>query len=143
MNHETVMAWVAAYERSWRDQDDAGVGELFSDEASYLLSPYEPPLVGLAAIRDFWVDTEGDEFTLSAEVVAVDGAVAVVRALVRYGGDSPQEYTDLWVLRFASDGRVEHFEEWAYWPGKSYTAETADVGADADATSDTGPDSND
>ena len=32
-----------------------------------------------------------------------------------------QEYRDLWVLRFAEDGRVEHFEEWAYWPDKPYT----------------------
>ena len=32
-----------------------------------------------------------------------------------------QEYRDLWVLRFAADGRVEHFEEWAYWPDKPYT----------------------
>jgi hypothetical protein len=26
------------------------------------------------------------------------------------------------VLRFAADGRVEDFEEWAYWPGKPYSA---------------------
>jgi hypothetical protein len=45
-----------------------------------------------------------------------------VRALVRYTGDEPQEYTDLWVLQFAPDGRVEHFEEWPYWPGRGYSA---------------------
>jgi hypothetical protein len=25
-------------------------------------------------------------------------------------------------LRFAPDGRVADFEEWAYWPGKAYSA---------------------
>ena len=25
-------------------------------------------------------------------------------------------------MRFAADGRVENFEEWAYWPGKPYSA---------------------
>ena len=33
-----------------------------------------------------------------------------------------QEYRDLWVLRFAPDGRVEDFEEGAYWPDKPYSA---------------------
>ena len=38
-------------------------------------------------------------------------------------GDEPQEYTDLWLMRFAADGRVDDFEEWVYWPHKPYTAE--------------------
>ena len=31
-------------------------------------------------------------------------------------------YRDLWVLRFAADGRVEDFEEWAYFPAQPYSA---------------------
>jgi hypothetical protein len=46
----------------------------------------------------------------------------LVRVLVRYGGPVRQEYLDLWVLRFAEDGRVDDFEEWAYCPGKAYSA---------------------
>ncbi len=120
MGRADVMAWVAAYERAWRDDDVSAVATLFTEEARYLRSPYEAPLEGLAAIRDFWPDPT--PFTMDAEVVAADGADAVVRVEVRYGGDEPQEYRDLWVLRFAPDGRVEHFEEWAYWPGKPYSA---------------------
>lgn len=120
MQRADVMAWVAAYERAWRDDDVTAVETLFSDDARYLRSPYEPPLEGLDAIRGFWPDPT--PFTMDAQVVAADGVDAVVRVEVRYGGDEPQEYRDLWVLRFAPDGRVEHFEEWAYWPGKPYTA---------------------
>ena len=60
---------------------------------------------------------------MSAEPVAVEDVDAVVRVLVRYGEPVTQEYRDLWVLRFAADGRVEHFEEWAYWPDKPYTVD--------------------
>ncbi len=60
------------------------------------------------------------------EVVAVDGPTAVARVLVRYLAPKEQEYTDLWLLRFAADGRVEDFEEWAYWPGKPYSAGAGD-----------------
>ena len=110
--------------RGGRDLDS--VEALFTEDAQYRRSPYEPAEVGHAGIRAFWLDDEDSEgFTLSAEPVAVEGRSAVVRLLVRYGNPVRQEYTDLWVLRFAPDGRVADFEEWAYWPGKPYTnAET-------------------
>jgi len=60
---------------------------------------------------------------MTAEPVAVEGDAAVVRVEVRYGEPVSQEYRDLWLLRFADDSRVSEFEEWAYWPGKSYTAD--------------------
>lgn len=82
------------------------------------------PRSGHAAIRAFWLDDEDETFTVRAEPVAVEGRDAVVRLEVRYGDPVHQEYRDLWVLRFAADGRVEDFEEWAYWPGKPYSAAT-------------------
>jgi len=51
---------------------------------------------------------------MTATPVAVDGLDAVVRVQVSYRDPTPQEYLDLWVLRFDRDGRVEDFEEWAY-----------------------------
>jgi ketosteroid isomerase-like protein len=122
MDRDDVMAWVARYERVWRDGDLDGVARLFTEDARYRRSPYEKSEVGHAAIREFWLADEGQPFTVTAEPVAVEGRHAVVRLEVRYGEPEPQEYRDLWVLRFADDGRVEDFEEWAYWPGKPYTA---------------------
>jgi hypothetical protein len=79
--------------------------------------------VGHAGIEGFWRDDEGRTFTMTAEPVAVEGQDAVVRVEVRYEHPVTQEYRDLWVLRFAPDGRVEDFEEWAYWPDKPYVAD--------------------
>lgn len=122
MDHDGVMGWVAAYERAWRDDDVDAVDGLFTEEARYLRSPYEEPLVGHAAIAEFWPDDPGVEFTMTASPVAVDGDHAVVRVEVRYLRPDPQEYRDLWVIRFAADGRAELFEEWPYWPGRGYSA---------------------
>jgi ketosteroid isomerase-like protein len=123
VDRDDVMQWVAGYERAWRDRDLAGVPRLFTDEVRYRRSPYEQPAVGHAAIQAFWQEDEGTTFTVTSTPVAVEGQDAVVRLEVRYGEPVPQEYRDLWVLRFAPDGRVEDFEEWAYWPGKPYTAQ--------------------
>lgn len=117
------MRWVADYERAWRDGDVAAVETLFTDVAEYRTSPYEPALVGHEAIQSFWLDDEGEVFSVQAEPLAVEGRQAVVRLEVRYGQPVRQEYRDLWVLRFAEDGRVKDFEEWPYWPGRSYSAE--------------------
>jgi ketosteroid isomerase-like protein len=125
MNREAVLAWVTDYERAWRSGDPAAVEALFTEHAHYRPSPYESAEVGHDAIKAFWPEDEGTTFTMSAELVALDGDVAVVRVEVHYLQPREQEYRDLWLLRFAPDGRVADFEEWAYWPGKPYSAGTS------------------
>jgi hypothetical protein len=110
-----VSWWVQEYERSWRERDVDALDGLFTADAVYLRSAYDEGLVGLPAIRDFWVEDE--PFTMTSSVVAVDGDTAVVRVEVHYLGEEPHEYRDLWILDFAADGRVRRFEEWAHWPG--------------------------
>lgn len=116
------MDWIARYERGWREGDLDAVEELFSDDAHYRRSPYEESEIGHAAIKAFWLDDEDEEFTMRVSLVAVDGPEAVARVEVRYGDPVQREYRDLWVLHFDDDGRVGDFEEWAYWPGKPYSA---------------------
>jgi hypothetical protein len=67
-------------------------------------------------------DGPDEVFTLSTEIVAVEGDTAVVRAVVRYGEPIRQEYHDLWLIRFDAGGRCAWFEEWPYWPGRPYSA---------------------
>jgi len=120
---------VAGYEAAWRAPGTDGLATLFTPDASYLQSPYEQPVTGLNAIRRMWEnEREGPDevFTLATEIVAVDGPVAVVRADVSYAGPPRQEYRDLWIIRLASDGRCHWFEEWPYWPGRGYSAASAD-----------------
>jgi ketosteroid isomerase-like protein len=121
----TVSRWLAAYEAAWRAPGTEGIARLFTEDATYLQSPYEQPITGLAAIEAMWEqERDGPEeiFTLATDVLAVDGPTAVVRAEVRYGQPLRQEYRDLWVIRMAADGRCRWFEEWPYWPGRGYAA---------------------
>ncbi|HET8864035.1 MAG TPA: nuclear transport factor 2 family protein [Solirubrobacterales bacterium] len=115
-----VEAWITAYERAWRT---AGVGlltTLFTEDASYRMSPYREPARGIAEIGTLWererVGPE-EEFEMSWELVAVEGTTAVARIEVAYA--SGAEYRDLWIIRFAADGRCREFEEWPYWPGQA------------------------
>lgn len=125
MDHDGVLAWVEDYERAWRESDVYAVERLFTPQVRYRRSPYEADDVGHDGVKAFWLEDEGQTFSLQAGVVVVEGRSAVVRVVVSYAAPNEQEYTDLWVLRFADDGRVEDFEEWAYWPGKPYSARQA------------------
>jgi uncharacterized protein (TIGR02246 family) len=118
-DHATVRRWLAAYEAAWRDPDTSVLAAMFTPDASYLQSPYSPPVIGLTAIRQMWDAQRAgpDEvFSLATEVVAVDAGTAVVRAEVHYGSPVTQEWRDLWVLRLGQDGKCSHFEEWPFAP---------------------------
>jgi ketosteroid isomerase-like protein len=119
-----VEAWIEAYERAWRTAGTGALGELFAEDASYRMSPYEEAARGLAEIGELWERERvgpDEEFELSFEVVAVDGDTAVARIEVAYG--SGAEYRDLWIVRFAADGRCREFEEWPFWPGQPISAQ--------------------
>jgi diadenosine tetraphosphate (Ap4A) HIT family hydrolase len=131
VDRDTVKRWVVEYERLWRTPGTDRLGELFTPDARYLPSPWAEPLQGLDRIADMW-DAERDgpeeQFTMSSEIVAVDGRTAVVRVSVEYGAPEPRPWRDLWVLRFAEDGRCSSFEEWPFAP-RQYDGHSArDIG---------------
>jgi hypothetical protein len=122
----SVEAWIEAYQRAWRTAGTGMLLELFTEEASYRMCPYEEPAVGLAAIGELWERERAgpdEEFEMSHEIVAVDGDTAVARIEVAYATGA--QYRDLWVIRFAEEGRCRAFEEWPYWPGQPLSAREA------------------
>lgn len=119
VNADQVMSWVAAYERAWRAAGTAALATLFTPDATYRQSPYSDPVAGLPAIARMWeAEREGPDevFRMECDLVAASGDVAVLRAEVWYGDPVQQEYRDLWIVRFAPDGRCAAFEEWPFWP---------------------------
>lgn len=117
MERTAVEEWVAGYERLWRTPGTEGLADLFAPEATYLPSPWAQPIKGLEEIARFWEaerDGPDEPFTMSSEVLAVDGATAVVRVAVDYGAPRGTRWRDLWVLRLAENGWCESFEEWPF-----------------------------
>lgn len=116
-----VEAWISRYEQAWRSPGTGMLRELFTEDATYRMSPYAQPATGLAEIEALW-DRErqgpAEAFEMRHELVAADGDTAVVRVQVEYGEPRPAEYRDLWIVRFAPDDLCCEFEEWPFWPGQ-------------------------
>jgi ketosteroid isomerase-like protein len=125
IDRASVEKWIGAYEQAWRSAGTNSLAEIFCADASYRMSPYENEVRGLEQIGELWererVGPE-EEFEMSSELVAVEGDTAVARIEVAYTGGA--EYRDLWIIRFASDGRCREFEEWPYWPGQPISPPT-------------------
>jgi hypothetical protein len=129
VDRDQVAVWVAAYERAWRAPGTAALAGVFTQDAAYRQGPYDEQVTGLPAIAGMWEaerDGPGEVFRMTSEIIAVEGTTAVVRADVFYGDPVHQEYRDLWVVRFADDGRCVCFEEWPFWPGQPYMAATGE-----------------
>jgi ketosteroid isomerase-like protein len=124
MDRTRVEQWVAAYEQAWRAPGTEALAKIFTVGARYLQGPYSEPVIGLPAIAQMWErERAGPEemFRMSSEIVAVEDDTAVVRVEVHYGEPIQTEYRDLWIMRFAEDGRCRAFEEWPFWPQRSNT----------------------
>jgi ketosteroid isomerase-like protein len=124
--HASIEEWVEGYERAWRAAGTESLRELFTEDATYRMSPYEEPATGIAAIAELWArEREGPDepFEMRHAIVAAEGDTAVIRVSVQYGGPDRLQYRDLWVVRFAADGRCLEFEEWPFWPGQQIVAE--------------------
>lgn len=125
MTRDDVDRWISQYERAWRTPGTEMLPGLFTEDAVYLHSPYAEPIDTPEDLARSWEEErEGPDelFTMTWQVLAVDGDTAVARVQVSYGEPLRQEYLDLWVMRFAPDGRCREFEEWAYWPGLAWSA---------------------
>jgi ketosteroid isomerase-like protein len=98
-----IRSWTEAYQRAWQEADPAAAGALFTDDATYQVTPFDEPMRGRAAIEGYWrratgsqeeraiactVLAEGDpenfvhfraDLVSDGEAVVLDGVLAVAR----------------------------------------------------------------
>jgi hypothetical protein len=121
MNKADAAAWIDAYVETWRTPGTDGLSRIFTEDATYRVSPWKKPNKGLEEIASLWdhARVSADEkFSLDREITAVDGDVAVAKIEVNYLHPF-RRWRDLWIMRFAPDGRCSSFEEWPFSPDQS------------------------
>jgi ketosteroid isomerase-like protein len=118
VDRAAAQKWVDEYERAWRTEGTEAARALFTEDATYSMGPYEETERGISAIEVLWERervSHNEPFTMTSDIVAAEGDVAVARVEVHYGATG-REFRDLWIMRFAADGRCESFEEWPFAP---------------------------
>jgi ketosteroid isomerase-like protein len=123
MEKDDVSKWLKAYVRAWESYQPDAIGDLFSEDATYIYHPFGKPVVGRDAIVASWLaepDPAGT-YEASYEPIAVDGDVAVTNGRSRYYKDSSRteltkQWDNIFVIRFDKDGRCVSFREWYVAP---------------------------
>ena len=125
MDRQQFQAWLDRYVEAWRSNDEKAIGELFSDDATYLWNPWDEPTRGRQAIVRGWTDDPDPPESWAAryEVLAVDGDVAVAQGRTEYleshDGIPGRRYDNIFVCRFDADGRCREFTEWFMEPRRA------------------------
>ena len=108
----TVSTWIDGYRRAWDSNAPDDIRALFTEDAEYLTAPFGDARVGHDAIVAGWIkdqDQPGD-YTFTWNPVGLDGDTAFVEGDTLYSDG--RRYANLWVIRFAADGRATSFTEW-------------------------------
>ena len=129
ITHETVQAWLDAYERAWETYDPEQIAALFSEGAEYRWHPADDPVVGRDQIVRAWVAPEGNESSRDAagtylgeyHPYAIDGNRAVAIGTSTYWTDASRSaiarlYYNNWLLEFDAEGRCTSFTEYYMSP---------------------------
>lgn len=108
----TVTAWMNGYLRAWDSNDPDDIRALFTDDAEYATAPTVAPRVGIGAIVDGWLDDQDqpEDYTFTWHELGIDGDLAFVQGETAYVDG--RRYANLWVIRFADDGRASSYTEW-------------------------------
>ena len=124
IGRDVVLRWIDRHDAAWRAADPAAIAGLFSADAVYHLGPWDAPWRGLDgpfrgrdAIATGWLagGIEGERFSADTEILAIDGARAVVRRRITYfEADRSVEsrHDTCWVVDFDADGRCVEYQEW-------------------------------
>jgi hypothetical protein len=115
---DTVRDWLDRYLVAWRSNEPDDIRALFTEDATYAGGPFDPePWIGREGIVSGWLDhrDEVGEWKFEGSPLAFDGRTGFVEGRTDYADG--RVYANLWVIRFADDGRAESFVEWYMEPG--------------------------
>jgi hypothetical protein len=117
MDRSSVQRWLDRYIAAWRTNDAEKITALFAVNAEYRFHPDDDPVRGGEAIAAAWLEEPDEPGTWDAwyEPFAVEGSAAAVAGVSTYFDDDgviDRVYDNVFLLRFADDGRCSSFTEW-------------------------------
>ena len=108
--------WLEEYRRAWIERDADAASRLFTEDATYREKPFEAPLVGRAAIRDYWATVTASQTSVEIRYgrSVVDGSYLAVEWWANLQtSDGPLTLAGEFLLVFTETGDCRELRE--YW----------------------------
>jgi len=117
MDRESFKRWLDSYARAWMGRDPLAAAALYTDDATYQVTPFSEPLRGRDAIYEYWDDVakteEGIQFDY--EIVAVTDEHGIARwwaSFVRVPPGLQTKLDGIFMISLDSNGRCQALREW-------------------------------
>jgi len=109
--------WLEILGRAWEKADAELAASLFDSDVSYQENPFEPPIHGAEAVREYWLENLATqrEVKFSGRVLAVDGEVGVLNwkvEFIRAGSGEKVRLDGVSVGKFGAEGKPVLWREW-------------------------------
>ncbi len=80
MERTSLTTWIERLGRAWEQRDAAAAAELFSADVIYAENPFDQPLRGRAAVRDYWQAelAQHDQVQFRFEIIATTASGGVI-----------------------------------------------------------------
>jgi hypothetical protein len=116
--------WLRGYKRAWEGRDSAAAAALFTPDAEYYWTPFDPPQKGRQAIAGVWSAAVQGQRDIAFEysVLATAGARGTAHwhaSFESVPAGSPVELDGILIAEFAAAGQCRIFREWWHQGGKA------------------------
>jgi ketosteroid isomerase-like protein len=110
-------SWLQQYGAAWVARDAKAAGALFSPDASYHENAFEAPMLGRAAVEQYWAKVTADQqdVRFESQVISVNGntGVATWKASFKAPSTGASVALDgIFVLEFDERGLCRSLREW-------------------------------
>ena len=109
--------WLTSYGKAWETRNADMAVALFSADATYQDTPYDPPHEGAEGIRAYWAGVTQDQRNVKFgyEVIAVSGSTGIAHWTAEFDVEPSKAHLSLngvFVLDFGADGKCRRLREW-------------------------------
>lgn len=116
LTRDQFASWLGRYIEAWRSRDPDVIGALFTPDCSYSFRGGHESVHGREAIVKAWLEEDGPgTWEAHYEPLAIEALVHVSIGWTKYfdeGGMPRDEYSNIFVCRFADEDACSEFSEW-------------------------------
>jgi ketosteroid isomerase-like protein len=117
MDQASFHRWLHAYGHAWMGRDPKAAAALYTDDATYQVTPFDEPIRGRAAIYAYWdgVAKTQERIRFDFEVVAVTSEHGIAHwwaSFVRVPPGLETKLDGIFLIALDADGRCQSLREW-------------------------------
>jgi hypothetical protein len=117
MSFERFEDWLERYRNAWETRDPDAAQAIFTEDATYQVTPFREPEMHRAGIRAYWVRATSDQRNVQfgSRMLASNGDTGICRWNVQFDLESEGstvEIDGIFVFTLTNEGLCREFQEW-------------------------------